>query len=160
MAAARVAAVRNTALASTNDAVRASLRAARQAGLATNANRPGALGCLPGSPACGPRIAVASRPMPAMAPASAAIQDFGNAVVDKVAAQNPLLAESKIVPREPERDVHLPPPTEMSQSFDSVPSALSASTKKKVRASKSISLQEETMEVVNFLNLINLRIIP
>lgn len=89
-----------------------------------------------------------------------ALQDFGSAVVDKVGAQNPLLAEDKIVPREPERDALLPPPTEMSQSFDSVPSIKSASTKKKVRQSKNVSLQEETMEAVNFLNLINLRLLP
>lgn len=90
----------------------------------------------------------------------AAILDFGNAVVDKVGAQNPLLAESRVVPREPERDVLSAPLSEMTQSFDSVPSIQSASTKKKVRHSKSVSMQEETMEFVNFLNLINLRILP
>jgi len=93
-------------------------------------------------------------------PLPPALRDFGNAVVDKVGAQNPLLAENKIVPREPERDALLPPPTEMTQSFDSVPSLRSSSTKKKVRHSKSVSLQEETMEAVNFLNLINLRLLP
>ena len=93
-------------------------------------------------------------------PTPPALQDFGNAVADKVGSQNPLLAENKIVPREPERDALLPPPTEMTQSFDSVPSLRSSSTKKKVRHSKSVSLQEETMEAVNFLNLINLRLLP
>lgn len=90
----------------------------------------------------------------------AALRDFGSAVVDKVGAQNPLLAENKIVPREPERDALLPPPSEMTQSFDSVPSLRSSSTKQKVRHSKSVTLQEETMEAVNFLNLINLRLLP
>jgi hypothetical protein len=84
-------------------------------------------------------------------PQPAALRDFGSAVVDKVVdqvgAQNPLLAESKVVPREPERD-------------DSVPSLRSSSTKQKVRHSKSVTLQEETLEVVNFLNLISLRILP
>ena len=97
-------------------------------------------------------------------PPPAALRDFGNAVVDKVVdkvgAQNPLLAESKVVPREPERDALLPPPSEMTQSFDSVPSLRSSSTKQKVRHSKSVTLQEETMEAVNFLNLISLRILP
>jgi hypothetical protein len=94
----------------------------------------------------------------------AALRDFGSAVVDKVVdqvgAQNPLLAESKVVPREPERDALLPPPSEMTQSFDSVPSLRSSSTKQKVRHSKSVTLQEETLVVVNFLNLISLRILP
>jgi len=93
-------------------------------------------------------------------PPPAALRDFGNAVVDKVGAQNPLLAESKIVPREPERDALLPPPSEMTQSFDSVPSLRSSSTKQKVRHSKTVTLQEETMEAVNFLNLISLRLLP
>jgi hypothetical protein len=97
-------------------------------------------------------------------PQPAALRDFGSAVVDKVVdqvgAQNPLLAESKVVPREPERDALLPPPSEMTQSFDSVPSLRSSSTKQKVRHSKSVTLQEETLEVVNFLNLISLRILP
>ncbi len=93
-------------------------------------------------------------------PTPPAFRDFGNAVVDKVGAQNPLLAENKIVPREPERDALLPPPSEMTQSFDTVPSLRSSSTKQKVRHSKSVSLQEETMEAVNFLNLINLRLLP
>jgi hypothetical protein len=97
-------------------------------------------------------------------PQPAALRDFGNAVVDKVVdkvgAQNPLLAESRVVPREPERDALLPPPSEMTQSFDSVPSLRSSSTKQKVRHSKSVTLQEETMEAVNFLNLISLRILP
>jgi len=48
----------------------------------------------------------------------------------------------------------------MTQSFDSVPSLRSSSTKQKVRHSKSVTLQEETLEVVNFLNLISLRILP
>jgi hypothetical protein len=91
---------------------------------------------------------------------SAAIKNFGNAVVDTVGAKNPLLAESKIVPREPERDAMLPPPSEMTQSFDAVPSLRSSSTKQKVRHSKNVTLQEETMEAVNFLNLINLRLLP
>ncbi len=91
---------------------------------------------------------------------SAALQNFGNQVVDKVGAQNPLLAENKILPREPERDALLPPPSEMTQSFDAVPSLRSSSTKQKVRHSKSVTLQEETMEAVNFLNLINLRLLP
>ncbi len=89
-----------------------------------------------------------------------ALRDVGNAVIDKVGAQNPLLAESKIVPVESERDALLPPPTEMAQSFDSVPSVRNVTTKKKVRQSKNVSLQEETMEAVNFLNLINLRLLP
>ena len=97
-------------------------------------------------------------------PQPAALRDFGSAVVDKVVdivgAQNPLLAESKVVPREPEREALLPPPSEMTQSFDSVPSLRSSSTKQKVRHSKSVTLQEETMEAVNFLNLISLRILP
>ena len=97
-------------------------------------------------------------------PQPAALRDFGNAVVDKVVdkvgAQNPLLAESRVVPREPERDALLPPPSEMTQSFDSVPSLRSSSTKQKVRHSKSVTLQEETMEAVNFLNLISLRLLP
>ena len=97
-------------------------------------------------------------------PQPAALRDFGSAVVDKVVdqvgAQNPLLAESKVVPREPERDALVPPPSEMTQSFDSVPSLRSSSTKQKVRHSKSVTLQEETLEVVNFLNLISLRILP
>ena len=91
---------------------------------------------------------------------TAALRDFGSTVPDKVGAQNPLLAESKIVPRDPERDALLPPPSEMTQSFDVVPSLRSASTKQKVRHSKSVTLQEETMEAVNFLNLINLRLLP
>jgi hypothetical protein len=91
---------------------------------------------------------------------SPALQNFGNQVVDKVGSQNPLLAENKIVPREPERDALLPPPSEMTQSFDAVPSLRSSSTKQKVRHSKSVTLQEETMEAVNFLNLINLRLLP
>ena len=91
---------------------------------------------------------------------SAAIKNFGNAVVDTVGAKNPLLAESKIVPREPERDAMLPPPSEMTQSFDAVPSLRSSLTKQKVRHSKNVTLQEETMEAVNFLNLINLRLLP
>jgi hypothetical protein len=93
-------------------------------------------------------------------PPPAALRDFGSAVVDKVGAQNPLLAESRVVPREPERDALLPPPSEMTQSFDSVPSLRSSSTKQKVRHSKSVTLQEETMEAVNFLNLISLRLLP
>lgn len=93
-------------------------------------------------------------------PQAPAVKDVGNPVVDKVAAQNPLLAENKIVPREPERDALLPPPTEMTQSFDSVPSIKNVASNKKVRHSKTVSLQEETMEAVNFLNLINLRLLP
>ena len=93
-------------------------------------------------------------------PPPAALRDFGSAVVDKVGAQNPLLAESRVVPREPERDALLPPPSEMTQSFDSVPSLRSSSTKQKVRHSKSVTLQEETMEAVNFLNLLSLRLLP
>jgi hypothetical protein len=93
-------------------------------------------------------------------PPPAALRDFGSAVVDKVGAQNPLLAESRVVPREPERDALLPPPSEMTQSFDSVPSLRSSSTKQKVRHSKNVTLQEETMEAVNFLNLISLRLLP
>lgn len=91
---------------------------------------------------------------------SPALQNFGNQVVDKVGSQNPLLAENKILPREPERDALLPPPSEMTQSFDAVPSLGSSSAKKKVRHSKNVTLQEETMEAVNFLNLINLRLLP
>ena len=101
-----------------------------------------------------PTVAAAPKPQ------APAVKDVGNPVVDKVAAQNPLLAENKIVPREPERDVLLPPPTEMTQSFDSVPSIKNVATNKKVRQSKNVSLQEETMEAVNFLNLINLRLLP
>ena len=89
-----------------------------------------------------------------------ALRDFGSAVVDKVGQQNPLLAENKIVAREPERDALLPPPSEMTQSFDAVPSLRSSSSKKKVRHSQNVTLQEETMEAVNFLNLINLRLLP
>ena len=91
---------------------------------------------------------------------SVAVMNYGNAVVDAVGTKNPLLAESKIVPREPERDAMQPPPSEMTQSFDSVPSLRSSATKQKVRHSKSVTLQEETMEAVNFLNLINLRLLP
>ena len=104
--------------------------------------------------------AAASRDSQQANPPPAALRDFGSAVVDKVGAQNPLLAESRVVPREPERDALLPPPSEMTQSFDSVPSLRSSSTKQKVRHSKSVTLQEETMEAVNFLNLLSLRLLP
>lgn len=107
----------------------------------------------------GSRIAMAA-PKPQLHAQAPALKDFGSAVVDKVGAQNPLLAENKIVPREPERDALLPPPTEMAQSFDSVPSVKNVASNKKVRQSKNVSLQEETMEAVNFLNLINLRLLP
>lgn len=137
---------------STADALRASLRAARP-DIGQLAARSGLNAVRPGAEVA--RIKVSEpRPVPA------AIQEFGSAVVDKVGARNPLLAENKIVPPEPERDVLLPPPSEMTQSFDSVPSVQNASTKKKVRQNKNLSIQEETLEVVNFLNLINLRIIP
>ena len=135
MAAARVA---------SNEAARARLQALRSA--TDSARRAEA----------GSRITVAAAPKPQ----PPALKDFGSAVVDKVAAQNPLLAENKIVPREPERDALLPPPTEMAQSFDSVPSVKNVASNKKVRQSKNVSLQEETMEAVNFLNLINLRLLP
>lgn len=101
-----------------------------------------------------PTVAAVSKPQSPVA------KDFGNPVLDKVAAQNPLLAESPVVPREPERDALFPPPTEMAQSFDSVPSVKNVASNKKVRQSKTVSLQEETMEAVNFLNLINLRLLP
>jgi hypothetical protein len=121
-------------------------RQARQAEIA---------GCLAsGGAGCGSRIRVA--------PGAAGLnQDLAaGGVVDKVAAKNPLLAENRGIPKEPEHDAMLAPPTEMTQSFDSIPSAQNVATKRKVRQSKNVSLQEETMEAINFLNMINLRILP
>ena len=143
---ARTAALAAVRVAST-EAARARLQAVRSAADQVRRVDPAA------------RIAIAP-PKPQLQAQPPALKDFGSAVVDKVGAQNPLLAENKIVPREPERDALLPPPTEMAQSFDSVPSIKNVASAKKVRQSKNVSLQEETMEAVNFLNLINLRLLP
>lgn len=80
-------------------------------------------------------------------------------VVDKVAQQNPLLAESTMVQREAVPDARSAPVSEMTQSFDAIPTARTATTKK-VRPSKSLAVQEETLEMVNFLNLITLKLLP
>lgn len=139
-------------------ALRARMQASRAGG--DNSARPQASIRIQSSPVAQAALAQKAAVMQQANPPPAALRDFGNAVVDKVGAQNPLLAESRVVPREPERDALLPPPSEMTQSFDSVPSLRSSSTKQKVRHSKSVTLQEETMEAVNFLNLISLRLLP
>ena len=89
-----------------------------------------------------------------------AIKNFAAAVPDVVGQNNPMLAESRIVPRELEQDIRASRQDEMVQSYDSIPSAMSGTRSKKSGQSKTVNLFEETLEVVNFLNLMTLKIIP
>ena len=89
-----------------------------------------------------------------------AIKNFAASVPDVVGQKNPLLAESRIVPKAPEPDVRTLRQDEFTQSFDVLPSALSSTVNAKARQSKADILYEEGMEVVNFVNLLVLKIIP
>lgn len=89
-----------------------------------------------------------------------AIKNFAAAVPDVVGQNNPMLAENRIVPRELEQDIRASRQDEMVQSYDSIPSAMSGTRSKKSGQSKTVNLFEETLEVVNFLNLMTLKIIP
>ena len=89
-----------------------------------------------------------------------AIKNFAASVPDVVGQKNPLLAESRIVPKAPEPDVRTLWQDEFTQSFDALPSAMSPTVNAKARQSKADVLYEEGMEVVNFVNMLVLKIIP
>ncbi len=100
------------------------------------------------------------RPPMVHLPVPPAIKNFAAAVPDVVGQKNPLLAESKIVPKEPEHDIRSAREDEMAQSFDSVPSPHSSGRVTKGSQSKASIIFEETLELVNFLNLMTLKIVP
>lgn len=94
----------------------------------------------------------------AMAPD--AIKNFAASVPDVVGQKNPLLAENWIVPKADEADVHTLRQDVFAESFDSLPSAFSSTRNAQARQSKKDILYEEGMELVNFLSLMVLKIIP
>ena len=89
-----------------------------------------------------------------------AIRNFAASVPDVVGQKNPLLAENRIVPKAPEPDVRTLRQDEFTQSYDVLPSAMSPTVNAKARQSKADILYEEGMEVVNFVNMLVLKIIP
>ena len=112
--------------------------------------------------ATGARVPVAvARPPVVAFPAfkiAPAIARFGAAVPDPVGRKNPLLAESKVLPREPEKDFRMTAHDDMAQSYDSVPSASNASARP--QKPRAVTLYSETLEALNFLNLLTLKILP
>lgn len=100
------------------------------------------------------------RPPMVHLPVPPAIKNFAAAVPDVVGQKYPLLAESKIVPKEPEHDIRSAREDEMAQSFDSLPSPHNPGRVTKGNQSKASIIYEETLELVNFLNLMTLKIVP
>jgi hypothetical protein len=100
------------------------------------------------------------RPPMVHLPVPPAIKNFAAAVPDVVGQKYPLLAESKIVPKEPEHEIRSVREDEMAQSFDAVPSPHNPGRVTKGNQSKASIIYEETLELVNFLNLLTLKIVP
>jgi hypothetical protein len=90
----------------------------------------------------------------------AVIKNFAAGVPDVVGQKYPLLAESKIIPKEPEPDIRSGREDEMTQSFDSMPTTQNPGRVSKAGRSKASEMYEETLEIVNFLNLMTLKIVP
>lgn len=89
-----------------------------------------------------------------------AIKNFGASVPDVVGQNNPLLAENRVMPKALEQSIQASRQDEMAQSYDSIPSVMSGTRSKKGGQSKAVNLFEETLEIVNFLNLLTLKIVP
>lgn len=98
--------------------------------------------------------------LPVNPPLPPAIARFAEKVPDPVGLKNPLLAENRIVPSDPPPELRAGRQDESSQSFDAIPSSTAGFSNARAGQSKSVTLYEETLEALNFLNLLILKIVP